>query len=79
MTFGAGLTDIVMPGMSGPEIAASLSALRPNSRVLFMSGYSSSLVSQQKTLPAGAQMVEKPFSAESLLRKVRHVLDAALG
>jgi two-component system cell cycle sensor histidine kinase/response regulator CckA len=73
------LTDIVMPGMSGPEIAASLSALRPNSRVLFMSGYSSSLVSQQKTLPAGAQMVEKPFSAESLLRKVRHVLDAALG
>jgi two-component system, cell cycle sensor histidine kinase and response regulator CckA len=69
------LTDVVMPGMGGPEVAARLGALRPEARVLYMSGYPAAVIGQRQLLPAGTPFLEKPFTEESLLRKVRDLLD----
>jgi two-component system cell cycle sensor histidine kinase/response regulator CckA len=68
------LTDITMPRVKGPELAAALLAEQPRMRVLFMSGYS------EGALPSGAgapMCLQKPFSARTLARTVRAVLDAA--
>jgi signal transduction histidine kinase len=67
------LTDVVMPGMSGAVLAEKLTALRPDLSVLFMSGFTGTEASTQ--LPAGATIVEKPFTASILLQVVRDVLD----
>src|SRR6185295_17299986 len=55
------LTDIVMPEMSGPELAQSLQALHPALRPIFMSGYSNDAVFHRDLLPAGTAFLEKPF------------------
>jgi two-component system cell cycle sensor histidine kinase/response regulator CckA len=68
------LTDVVMPGLSGPEVAAQLLAVRPEARVLYMSGYAGDLVGRRGVLPAGAALLVKPFTEASLLRMVREVL-----
>jgi two-component system cell cycle sensor histidine kinase/response regulator CckA len=71
------LTDIVMPGLSGPDVASRLAAARPEVRVLFMSGYSGNVVGRQNLLPPGADFLGKPFTLQGLLEKVREVLDSA--
>src|SRR5438552_1959220 len=70
------VTDVVMPGLSGPELADKLAAQRPGIRVLYMSGYPGDAVVQHGGLPAGSAFLQKPFSADTLARKVRDVLDA---
>jgi two-component system, cell cycle sensor histidine kinase and response regulator CckA len=70
------LTDVAMPGMSGPEAASKLVTLRPEARVLFMSGYPGGALGHPHPLPPGALLLEKPFSRRVLLQKVREVLDA---
>lgn len=65
------VTDIVMPGSSGPALFARLARLRPTLRVLYMSGYTDGAV-----IELGAPFIQKPFSAVGLTRKVRQVLDA---
>lgn len=65
--------DVVMPGLGGPETWEQISALRPGLRVLFTSGYADDRYRQR--LPPGAELLEKPFRAEELLRRVRKVLD----
>ena len=70
------LTDVVMPGMSGPDFAAELVALRPRIRVLYMSGYTNEGVARRGVGEAGARMLEKPFTPEALLSAVRATLDA---
>ena len=69
------LTDVVMPEISGRELAARLTALRPGLRVLFMSGYSDEAVYRHGVLSPDASFIEKPFTERTLTRKVREVLD----
>ena len=67
------LSDVVMPEMSGPELAARVAALRPRARILFTSGYGGKLL-DGKVLPLGADFIAKPFRPQELLRTVREVL-----
>ncbi len=68
-------TDIVMPGMNGAQLRDSISALRPEIKVLFMSGYTSDAIVHRGVLDEGVNFIQKPFSAEGLARKIREVLD----
>jgi len=72
------VTDVVMPGISGPELAKSLSASRPETKVLYMSGYTAELIAQQGILDRQISLLDKPFTKETLLHKVRQVLDGDL-
>ena len=69
------LTDLTMPEMGGHELADHLHSARPTLPVLFMSGYDAQSVASHGTLPDGAALVEKPFTMETLLRRVRATLD----
>jgi DNA-binding NtrC family response regulator len=71
------LTDVVAPGMSGPMIADEIAALRPDIKVLFMSGYDGTQVVQRYVIERGYSLLPKPFTMEELERKVRSVLDGA--
>ena len=64
------LTDLLMPDMSGPELAERIDALRPGRPVLFMSGYGEELLASQHMLPEGASFLQKPFTEETLLAEV---------
>jgi two-component system cell cycle sensor histidine kinase/response regulator CckA len=68
------LTDVVSPGMSGPMIADQISALKPDIKVLFMSGYDGTQVVQRYVIEKGYSLLTKPFSMEQLESKVRAVL-----
>jgi CheY-like chemotaxis protein len=70
------LTDVVMPGMSGGTLADKLTALRPDLRVLFVSGYSEEDVMGRGGLAPGRAMLEKPFTPSELRRRVRQLLQA---
>jgi len=70
------LTDVVMPGMTGYELATKLTAARPAVRVLFMSGYTDDAAFRHGLQEADAHYIQKPFAGPSLIRKVRKVLDA---
>lgn len=67
-------TDVIMPKMSGPHLWAEMVKLRPELRVLFMSGYTDDSVIQNGFLDAGTPLLEKPFTADTLTRKLRSVL-----
>ena len=68
------LTDVVMPHMLGKEVAERITALRPEIGVLYMSGYAQPVLGGTGTLEPGVHLVEKPFSAATLLAKVREAL-----
>jgi PAS domain S-box-containing protein len=69
------LTDLVMPGMNGRELAERLTSLVPDLRTLYMSGYADEAVIRNGVLEAGTAYLEKPFSAADLATKVRETLD----
>ena len=69
------LTDIVLPGMDGRELAARVARTRPSTRVLYMSGYASALQTMDGFLTPGVELIEKPFTAQALLTKARQLLD----
>jgi two-component system, cell cycle sensor histidine kinase and response regulator CckA len=68
------LTDIVMPGMSGPVLAQRLVSRWPELKVLYMSGYADQAIERQGALPAGGALLEKPFTARQLADRVRQAL-----
>jgi PAS domain S-box-containing protein len=70
------LTDVIMPGMNGRELAQRISEIRPNVKILYMSGYTENVVGHDGTLDAGVRLLQKPFNLRDLKTKVREVLDA---
>jgi PAS domain S-box-containing protein len=73
------LTDVVMPKMSGPALARRLTQLRPDMKVLLMSGYTDDAAVRHGVVDAGVAFLQKPFTVDSLTRKLRSVLDSTAG
>jgi len=69
------VTDVVMPSLGGADLARRLAPLRPDMKVLFISGYADQAAARHGTIEPGAAYLEKPFSLDALARKVREVLD----
>jgi PAS domain S-box-containing protein len=70
------LTDVIMPGMNGRELAQRISEIRPNVKVLYMSGYTENVIGRNGTLDAGVRLLQKPFTLRDLKSKVREVLES---
>ena len=73
------LTDVVMPGMGGAELARQINSARPDIKVLYMSGHAPRTAGPDEGLEEGAPFLQKPFTSEDLLRSVRRVLDTGDG
>ena len=73
--FDVVVTDVVMPEMGGRELVERLRARQPSLKVLYMSGYTERAISADGTMPPGTGFVEKPFTVEQLVRRLRKVLD----
>ena len=71
------LTDVMMPGINGCELAELMLARRPSLRILFISGYAEDVLVNSVGLVPGAAFLGKPFKAKALVTKVREVLDAS--
>ncbi len=71
------VTDIVMPSMSGPELAQHVGVLSPDTRILFTSGYAEGAAARPKMMMSADMFLAKPFTSDSLARKVREVLDGS--
>jgi len=70
------LTDVVMPHMNGRELSERLAEQRPDLKVLFMSGHTAGVISQNALLEPDVAFIEKPFTQEALGRRIRHLLEA---
>ncbi|MGA8764683.1 MAG: ATP-binding protein [Candidatus Sulfotelmatobacter sp.] len=71
------LTDVIMPGMNGNELAQRISEIRPNVKVLYMSGYTENVIGHNGMLDAGIRLLQKPFNLRDLKDKVREALDSS--
>ena len=69
------ITDVVQPGMSGPMLADRLTALQPDLKVLYMSGYDNTLVVQRYVVEKGHTLLTKPFTATEFQAKIHELLD----
>ncbi len=70
------VTDVVMPHLGGAKLAAQLTSIRPNLKVLFVSGYAESTVLRHGAIDVTNSFLQKPFGLKSLAAKIRQVLDA---
>ena len=71
------ITDVVQPGMSGPMLADKLTALQPDLKVLYISGYDNTHLVQKYVVEKGHALLAKPFTVEELKDKMRELLPAA--
>jgi len=71
------VTDVIMPGMTGPKLFGLVALTRPEMRVLFISGYTEDSVVRQNLVGPGRAFLNKPFGSEAFLRSVRKALDAS--
>jgi PAS domain S-box-containing protein len=69
------LTDVIMPGMSGRQLAEKILSMRPQTRIVYMTGYTDDMVVQHKVLEPGVKLLQKPFTKVDLALKVRLTLD----
>jgi DNA-binding response OmpR family regulator len=72
------LTDVVLPGINGSDLAERLRALRPGLPVLFMSGYADEAIVASGALPMGAQLLRKPFLPAALRERVAQILKSTV-
>lgn len=70
------ITDVVMPGMNGRDLAQFLSSMRPDIRVLFMSGYTADIIETRGILDEGVAFIQKPYRFSQFASQIRHILDA---
>ena len=77
MLFRSVVTDVMMPGMNGRQLRDTLLEDQPDLRVLFISGYTGVAISDRGLIDSSMAFLQKPFTVDSLRRKVREVLDAA--
>ena len=73
------LTDVVMPGMSGPELANRLASLRPGMKIIFTSGYTDDAIARQGLLDPNVVFIQKPYRPRALAKKIRQVLNGSPG
>jgi CheY-like chemotaxis protein len=69
------LSDVVMPGLSGPELVARAKEIRPGLRVLYTTGYTSDMALRHRLLEHGDDVLAKPYTPQDLYRKVRAVMN----
>jgi two-component system, cell cycle sensor histidine kinase and response regulator CckA len=69
------VTDVIMPGSSGPDLFRTLAAIKPALKVLFTSGYTVDMITRQGRLPPDMTFLQKPFTPDALCQKLRKVLD----
>ncbi|HOI54342.1 MAG TPA: response regulator, partial [Phycisphaerae bacterium] len=69
------VSDVVMPGLQGPDLARRLRAVRPAMRILFVTGYAENAAIADRNLPTDAALLTKPFGPAEVLRAVRRLLD----
>lgn len=69
------LSDVIMPGMTGNQVAAHIRAIHPETPVLYMSGYAQPFLAENGTLPPDVTIVEKPFTSQQLLTHIRRILE----
>lgn len=72
------MTDVIMPGMNGRDLAKKMTQLFPNIKCLFMSGYTANVIAHHGVLDYGIQFIQKPFSRQDLAEKIRNVLDEVI-
>lgn len=70
------LTDIMMPGLNGVEVASRIARVRPGIRIFFMSGYADQDLVRQGLLEPGTRFLQKPFTPQELAGRIREILDA---
>ena len=69
------LTDVVMPGLSGPEMAQHILPMRPRIKIAYMSGYASDAMGDHGVLDPGTAFLQKPFTPDILITTIRETLD----
>jgi YesN/AraC family two-component response regulator len=72
------MTDVVMPGISGRELAGRVKAIRPDIKILFMSGYTDQSVVHHGILDTDAALLQKPFTMAALAAKLREILNTEM-
>lgn len=73
------VTDVIMPGSSGPKLYERLSGLKPGLKVLYISGYTDDAIFGQGSLNARIEFLQKPFTAAALSHRVREILNRVSG